>query len=168
MSVAFRRESDDEHLEPVFELPIPPGPNLVTERGLAQIRAQVEACEDKVQALISGDAEEAEVKKARREQRYWSTRAATAELVPVPGDEVVAFGCSVQFRLNGKTRWITIVGDDEADPATGLIAWSAPLARAMMEAEEGDLVDFGGKADAIKVLSVQPARIGAEGAYTVD
>ncbi len=33
MSVAFRRESDEEHKEPRFELPIPPGPNLVTERG---------------------------------------------------------------------------------------------------------------------------------------
>ena len=35
MSVAFRREGDDEHLEPKFELPIPPGPNRVTARGLA-------------------------------------------------------------------------------------------------------------------------------------
>jgi len=33
MSVAFRRESDEEHKEPRFELPIPPGPNLVTRRG---------------------------------------------------------------------------------------------------------------------------------------
>jgi len=30
MSVAFRRESDEEHLEPKFELPVPPGPNFVT------------------------------------------------------------------------------------------------------------------------------------------
>ena len=33
MSVAFRRESDEEHKEPRFELPIPAGPNLVTEDG---------------------------------------------------------------------------------------------------------------------------------------
>jgi hypothetical protein len=33
MSVAFRRESDDEHKEPEFELPIPVGANLVTPRG---------------------------------------------------------------------------------------------------------------------------------------
>ena len=33
MSVAFRRESDEEHLEPKFEIPIPVGPNLVTARG---------------------------------------------------------------------------------------------------------------------------------------
>jgi len=166
MSVAFRRESDDEHLEPVFELPIPPGPNLVTERGLALIQAQVDACEDKVQALLGAGADEAEVKKARRELRYWSTRAATAVLMPAPDGDVVAFGCSVHFRLNGKTRWITIVGDDEADPAAGLIAWSAPLARAMMEAEEGELVDFGGKVEAIEVLALRPARIDSEGAYT--
>ncbi|MBB4614941.1 GreA/GreB family elongation factor [Novosphingobium taihuense] len=167
MSVAFRRESDDEHLEPVFELPIPPGPNLVTERGLALIRAQVAACEDKVQALVTAGAEEAEIKKARREQRYWSTRAATAELVPAPDGEAVGFGCSVHFRLNGKARWITIVGDDEADPAAGLIAWSAPLARAMMEAEEGELVDFGGKAEAIEVLEIKPASVGPDGIYPV-
>ena len=34
MSVAFRRESDDEHKEPEYELPIPVGANLVTPRGL--------------------------------------------------------------------------------------------------------------------------------------
>ena len=41
MSVAFRREGDEEHLEPKFEIPIPPGPNLVTSRGLALIGARV-------------------------------------------------------------------------------------------------------------------------------
>ena len=40
MSVAFRRDSDEEHLEPKFELPIPSGPNLVTARGLALIGAR--------------------------------------------------------------------------------------------------------------------------------
>lgn len=41
MSVAFRRDCDEEHLEPHFELPIPPGPNLVTPR-IAQV-AELEA-----------------------------------------------------------------------------------------------------------------------------
>ena len=40
MSVAFRRDSDEEHLEPKFELPVPVGPNLVTARGLALIELQ--------------------------------------------------------------------------------------------------------------------------------
>ena len=38
VSVAFRRESDEEHLEPKFERPIPPGANLVTARGAAADR----------------------------------------------------------------------------------------------------------------------------------
>ena len=63
----------------------------------------------------------------------------------------------MRFALNGKAKSITIVGDDEADPAGGLIAWSAPLARAMMGAEGGELVDFNGKAEAIEVIAVSPA-----------
>lgn len=153
MSVAFRRESDDEHLEPVFELPIPPGPNLVTARG-AELIAQKLA---EAEAALQGVTDEGEIKKLRRTLRYWSTRAATAEVTGPPADGTVGFGCTVRFALNGKERSVTIVGDDEADPASGLIAWSAPLARAMMGAEEGELVDFGGKAEAIEVLAVSPA-----------
>src|SRR3546814_6450772 len=41
MSVAFRRESDDEHKEPAFELPIPVGPNHVTPRGLRLLGEEV-------------------------------------------------------------------------------------------------------------------------------
>ena len=48
MSVAFRRESDEEHLEPKFEIPIPPGPNLVTPRGLALIGDKVATIEAQI------------------------------------------------------------------------------------------------------------------------
>ena len=41
MSVAFRRDSDEEHLEPRFEIPIPAGPNLVTMAGMAATEAAV-------------------------------------------------------------------------------------------------------------------------------
>ena len=61
MSVAFRRESDEEHLEPKFEIPIPPGPNLVTVRGLEQIRAKVTTLE----ALIPVLTDETEITGAR-------------------------------------------------------------------------------------------------------
>lgn len=151
MSVAFRRDSDEEHLEPKFELPIPPGPNLVTARGLAKIQAKVVALE----ALLPGLADEAEIAATRRELRYWRARQATAQLVDVPDGEAVAFGCTVTFKLNGKERSITLVGDDEADPAAGLISFSAPLSRAMMNAVPGDLVSFAGKADAIELLAIK-------------
>ncbi|RVT42193.1 GreA/GreB family elongation factor [Sphingobium algorifonticola] len=150
MSVAFRRESDDEHLEPKFELPIPHGPNLVTPRGLAQIEAKVIEIEAALAHATDGEAR----KKILRDARYWRTRQATAQLAPMPPQDAVAFGSRVRFRLNGQERTLDIVGDDEADPAAGRIAWSAPLARAMMEAEVGERLDFGGTAEAIEVLEV--------------
>lgn len=150
MSVAFRRESDDEHLEPKFELPIPPGPNLVTERGLALIAARVEALE----AELAGLSDENEIKRVKRDLRYWRTRQATAQLMPVPEGAAVAFGSTVTFRMGGKERTVTLVGDDEADPAAGLLSFTAPLSRALMEAEVGEEIDFGGKPGAILVLEV--------------
>ena len=150
MSVAFRREGDEEHLEPKFEIPIPPGPNLVTARGLALIRQRVAEIEARLAAL----ADEAEIKAAKRDLRYWQTREVTAELVPVPSGTTAAIGTKVSFRLRGKTRSLSIVGDDEADPAKGLVSFSAPLSRALLGAEAGDVMEFDGEDDAIEVLGV--------------
>jgi transcription elongation GreA/GreB family factor len=153
MSVAFRRESDDEHLEPKFEVPIPPGPNLVTAKGLALIEAKVAKLEASVPKLT----EDTGVAAAKRDLKYWHTRLATAELQPVADGGQVAFGCRVRFRLNGKEREIAIVGHDEADPAQDRLAFTAPLARAMMGAEPGEFVDFNGREEAIEVLAITPA-----------
>lgn len=150
MSVAFRREGDDEHLEPKFELPLPPGPNLVTARGLAQIRAKIAELEAALASLTG----ETEIAATRRDLRYWHTRQATAELVDAPDGGRVAFGTTVSIRLNGQDRTITIVGNDEADPGAGLLSFSSPLCRAMMDAEAGDLLDFSGKTDAIEILAI--------------
>jgi transcription elongation GreA/GreB family factor len=153
MSVAFRRESDDEHLEPKFELPIPPGPNLVTARGQAQIRARVAELEAVLQGLSDEDA----IKATRRDLRYWRNRQATMQLMEDADGTRVAFGSTVTFRLNGTERTVTIVGHDEADPATGLLSFSAPLSRALMGAEPGDTLDFANVSDAIEVISIQIA-----------
>ena len=151
MSVAFRRESDEEHLEPRFELPIPPGPNLVTPRGLALIGARVAELEAGLPAL----SDEAERKAAQRDLRYWRTRLATAELTEAGSCEVVGFGCRVELKVNGKPRTIELVGHDEADPASGKLAFTAPLARAVMGAEVGELVDFGEKEGAVEVVGIR-------------
>ncbi len=152
MSVAFRRESDEEHKEPKFEIPLPVGPNLVTARGLAHLNEKAAELDTRVSAAPGEAAAEA----AKRELRYWRTRLATAQLVPPPEGDEVAFGTRVRFRLNGAERTIDIVGDDEADPAHNRIAFSAPIARAMMGAEPGDFADFSGKADAIEIVAVLP------------
>ena len=149
MSVAFRRESDEEHKEPRFELPIPPGPNLVTARGRKLIDARVAELEAAVAAAKEDEAREA----LRRDLRYWHTRQTTAELAPAPGGDAVAIGSRVRFRLNGRERRIDIVGHDEADPAADRIAFQAPLAAALIGAEPGERVDFNGRAEAIEVIA---------------
>jgi transcription elongation GreA/GreB family factor len=151
MSVAFRRESDEEHKEPRFELPIPPGPNLVTAAGLAQAEARVAELKE----MMAGETDESRLAELQRTLRYWNTRLATAELAPPPPHGEAAFGSRVSFRLNGQLRTILLVGDDEADPAAGRIAFSAPLARALIGAGPGDFSDFNGQTDAIEIVSVE-------------
>jgi len=150
MSVAFRRESDEEHLEPKFEIPIPPGPNLVTARGMALINARIA----ELQALLPTLTDEVQVNTAKRDLRYWNTRHATAELVPSPDGKGVAFGVRVSILLKGKARTFQIVGDDEANPAEGLVSFSAPLSRAVMGAQVGDLAAFGGDEEAIEITGI--------------
>ncbi len=154
MSVAFRRDGDEEHLEPKFEIPIPPGPNLVTARGLALIEVKVAALTAQLARLVGQGEEDPAVKSTRRDLRYWQTRQITAVVMPAATGATVAFGSSVTFRLNGTERTLQIVGDDEADPANGLISASAPLARVLMGAEAGELLEFAGKEDAIEILTV--------------
>jgi transcription elongation GreA/GreB family factor len=152
MSVAFRRESDEEHKEPRFEIPLPPGPNLVTARGLCLIGERVTA----LTAALEAAADEAAREAIRRDLRYWHTRQTTAQPVAAPGTDAVAFGSRVRFRLNGRARQIDIVGHDEADPAADRIAFSAPLASALIGAEPGERIDFNGRVEAIEVIATGP------------
>jgi transcription elongation GreA/GreB family factor len=153
MSVAFRRESDEEHLEPKFELPIPPGPNFVTPAGLAQIEARVAELDA---AIAVGGTEEA-VKALRRDLRYWRQRQSSAQPAPTPAPGTVGIGSRVTFVLRDKRQTLAITGHDEADPAAGRIAFSSPLARALLGKQAGDLADFAGEDDAIEILGIDPA-----------
>lgn len=150
MSVAFRRESDEEHLEPKFELPMPPGPNLVTATGLALIEAKVADFE----AAIAVAPDDAALADTKRQWRYWITRKTSAQLAPPPPIDRVAFGSRVRFALNGTEREVTLVGSDEADMATGKIPFTAPLARALIGGEVGERLDFGGTPNAIAILAI--------------
>lgn len=149
MSVAFRRESDEEHKEPRFELPIPAGPNLVTADGPALIEARIAVLQAEAAIAAAPRAEE-----IARDLRYWHTRRVTAVVAPPPPADEIAFGSRVRIRTDGTTRDIRIVGDDEADPAAGRIAFSAPLARALIGAGEGETVSLPGRADAVEVVAI--------------
>jgi transcription elongation GreA/GreB family factor len=151
VSVAFRRESDEEHLEPKFELPIPPGPNLVTPRGAALIAARM----GELEAAVAAGGDEETLKALKRDLRYWRTRHATAQVMAAADGRKAAFGTRVSYRLNGGAAVaVEIVGDDEADPKARRIAFSSPIARALIGAEAGEFVDFGGKDEAIELVSV--------------
>jgi transcription elongation GreA/GreB family factor len=151
MSVAFRRESDDEHKEPEFELPIAVGPNLVTPRGLRLLGEEVA----RLEAEIGETAEEDARKKLQRRLRYFHTRQSTADVQALPEDGSVGIGSRVTYRFNAVDKTITIVGGDEADPMLGRIAFSAPLARALMGAEAGESVEYQDREDAIAILAVE-------------
>ncbi|MES2445347.1 MAG: GreA/GreB family elongation factor [Pseudomonadota bacterium] len=151
MSVAFRRESDEEHKEPRFELPLPPGPNLVTAQGPALLAAKVA----EVEAAVAAEADEEARKLLQRDLRYWHTRQSTAEVAPLPEDGTAGIGSRVHIRLAGRERAIDLVGHDEADPAADRIAFQAPLAHALIGAEAGERVDFNGKPEAIEVLAIE-------------
>jgi len=148
---AFRRDSDEEHKEPRFELPLPPGPNLVTERGYDLIKARTEELEAAASAAVS-DEHRAEL---QHDLRYWRTRLATAQVAPVPTGDAVAFGTRVTLEQDGRVRDLTIVGHDEADPPSGLIAFASPLGRALMGAEVGEDVTTPGSRQLVRVISIE-------------
>lgn len=151
MSVAFRRESDEEHLEPRFELPIPRGPNLVTPRGLDQIRTRNEELESQ----LEGPLPEEERKSVLRDARYWRQRLATAQLAPPADGKSVAFGTRVTFLRDGQSQCLELVGHDESEPAANRIAFTAPLARTLIGAEVGDEVEFAGADEPFLITGIE-------------
>ena len=151
MSVAFRRESDEEHKEPKFEIPLPAGPNMVTARGLALTEAKVAELEAAVEAESEEEARDA----LKRELRYWNTRRTTAQVAPAPETGVAGIGARVRIRMNGKDRVIDIVGHDEADPSADRLSFQAPLAQALIGADEGEKVDFAGRPQAIEIVGIE-------------
>ena len=155
MSSAFVKEEDGAPPEALAELPVSAAPNLVTPRGFAAIEAKVAELE----TALHSATDEAELARLRRDLRYWHMRRATAQVTESPG-EVVAFGTRVRYRRGrGAQRTIEIVGEDEADPAAGLIAYVAPIAHAMMGAEPGDTVEFG--SEELTVIGIEPIDSGA-------
>ena len=46
------------------------------------------------------------------------------------------------YRTAGAEKKITIVGIDEVDPTNGRVSWISPIARALLKAREGDVVQL--------------------------
>ena len=137
MSRAFVKDDDPTggaaHLP---ERPISPHPNLVTARGLRRIERRIDEARRELAEAARAGRDEATAR-AGRELRYWSARLASARLAdPSPDTETVVFGVGVTARREDGTvlRW-RLVGEDEAEPEQGRIAWTAPVARALLGGE---------------------------------
>jgi transcription elongation GreA/GreB family factor len=147
MSRAFVRETDGADVpEDMPERPVSTHPNLVTARGLRQIEAHARELERERESVKEQDDKSA-LARVDRELRYWLSRKSSAKLIePEPSPQKVRFGTRVTVRYdNGDERAYTLVGEDEADPAQGLISWISPIAQSLIGAAVGDEVQLHGQ-----------------------
>ncbi len=146
MSRAFVKEDGPDN-EPLPDLPISPHPNYVTPRGLAALRDRLAAVQAELARLKTraDRLDKLPEKAAERDIRYLEARLRSA--IPVdpagqPRDEV-AFGAHVTVAdEDGAEAVYEIVGEDEADAGANRIAPQAPLARALLGAHVGDVVEW--------------------------
>ena len=141
MSRAFVKESDDAG-EPLPELAISPHPNFVTPEGLRLVEARIEKLEAELKAARAAD-DKPLLARVRRDLRYWTKRRASARVVePTAEPDVARFGVTVSLRFadDGSEARFKIVGEDEADPARGLVSFVSPLAKALLGKKVGDEV----------------------------
>ena len=131
----------------------------ITAEGLARIRAEYDALfgieRPKVVETVSwaaslGDrSENADYIYGKRRLREIDRRlghlakimkqAKVVDPAKQQSRDEVRFGATVELAdENDDRRVLTLVGDDETDPASGKIGWSAPLARALIGARVGD------------------------------
>jgi transcription elongation factor GreB len=146
VSKAFKGE--DASAAPLIvppRAPLPAGEtNYVTVRGLALLRAERQRFlhERAHRTAASSDDDRERSLASFGQLEALEERIACALLVDSaaqPRDEV-RFGARVTLRAeSGLERCLTIVGVDEADVATGRIAFVAPLARALLQRRVGDI-----------------------------
>ena len=78
--------------------------------------------------------------------RFLTKRLESAEIVDPhrqKNRDQVFFGATVTFAdRDGTEKTVTIVGIDEADLDQGQVSWVSPIARALMKAHEGDVVEL--------------------------
>ena len=136
-----------------------PKPRFITPEGMKRIREEYEDLfgseRPKVVEVVSwaaslGDrSENADYlygKKRLREidrKLAYLARIMKAAKVVDPSAQLargeVRFGATVEIAdEDDNRRTLTIVGDDETDASTGLIGWSAPIARALIGARVGE------------------------------
>ncbi len=132
----------------------------ITREGLAQLKAELEELEGEGRRAIAqrilvarelGDlSENAEYHAAKEDQAHLETKIArlterlrNAQVVESDADAtVVVFGATVNVTdvTSGRTNTYTIVGPTEADLKSGKLSAESPVAKALIGAAPGDVV----------------------------
>ena len=164
MSKAFTKEDDgaddDELPEESGGLPLA-AKNYMTPAGFTRMREELDTLMRKerpdvvkVVSWAAGNGDRSEngdyiygkkrLREIDRRVRYLSKRLANAEVVDPARrarTDQVFFGATVTYANGrGEERTIKIVGVDEVELDKGFVSWISPIAKALLKAEEGDLV----------------------------
>lgn len=166
MSKAFTRETDgDEDEDGAVELPPLPagGKNYITPQGYARLRDELLTLIDDERPRVvetvhwaakNGDRSEngdylygkKRLREIDRRIRFLTKRLEIAEVTDPSvhhGGEQVFFGATVTYAgEDGEARRITIKGIDEADNSQGEVSWISPIARTLLRARIGDVLQL--------------------------
>lgn len=164
MSKAFTKEADADDELPEEDGPVLPEgvKNYITPEGFKRLQDEMKRLLDierpKVVEIVhwaAGNGDRSEngdyiygkrrLREIDRRIRFLTKRMERAEVVdPIrqKNHEQVFFGATVIYRnLETKaTQTVTIVGVDEIDATRGRISWVSPVAKALLKAHEGDIV----------------------------
>lgn len=148
MSKAFTKEDDGDDNVRVDELPQSPHPNLVTPSGLATLNARLKERQTDLAGLRERQPDIGtphDIAIVERDIRFLNGRINQAILVDpkdhTPG--IVAFGAEVDVITEDDDRFtFRIVGEDEADPAHGLISPYSPIGAALIGAQLCNSVEW--------------------------
>jgi transcription elongation factor GreB len=180
MSKAFVKETDDDDIEPADDAApaIPAGiKNYMTPDGHRHMQDELRRLvrDDRpktveIVAWAAGNGDRSEngdyiygkkrLREIDRRIRFLTKRLESAEVVDPARQtrrDQVFFGATVTYAdRHGAERTVTIVGIDEADLDRGQVSWISPIARALLKAQEGDVVELRTPAGAepIEVLEI--------------
>ena len=131
---------------------------LLTEEGLKKLKDELKVLKEdrrhevieRIQEAVShGDlSENADYAQAKEEQAFIEGRiqeledmVKNAQIIEHKSDHnLVSIGSTVSIRMNGKDLKYTIVGANEANPASGKISNESLVGRALLGAKRGDKI----------------------------
>jgi transcription elongation factor GreB len=179
MSKAFTKETDAPDVEVEVADALPAGArNYITAQGLRRLHQELKQLRSverpKVVEIVSwaaGNGDRSEngdyiygkkrLREIDRRMRHLMKRIDIAEVVDPRlqrNHDKVFFGATVYYRNSRQeAHTVRIVGIDEVRHEKGEISWVAPIARALMKAEEGDIVQLrvpGGN-EALEVIEIR-------------